>query len=204
VAFLRNSAVNLLNVHYGLHAVAMSGGGAFFTVYLLKVGLSIPGVLVSLALILLGRFLVRPVVIGLSVRWGLRRMVMAGTLLAALEYPFLRAVATDNAALAILANALGALGVCLYIPTLMTAVYNQSKGSPCPLRFQVATEGGWDIGGASGSLVAALLIALGVPLWGSLLLSLVGVAAGFVVLRGYYASRGKSIAGTDIASETGR
>jgi hypothetical protein len=34
VAFLRNSAVNLLNVHYGMHAVAMSGGGAFFTVYL--------------------------------------------------------------------------------------------------------------------------------------------------------------------------
>jgi Major Facilitator Superfamily len=393
VAFFRNSAVNLLNVHYGLHAVAMSGGGAFFTVYLLKAGLSIPGVLVSLALILLGRFIVRPAVIGLSVRCGLRRMVMAGTLLAALEYPLvaevqgvgatlvvlivmcamadtvywttyhayfaalgdhehrghqtgareaiaavasilsplltgwllvafgprvafgttaliaalaalpflgtpevsvpdnapgafkaarlgivlfvadgwiaagfvfawqialfvslgesfvayggalalaalagaisglllgrhidaghggkavwyafgtlagiivLRAIATDNAALAILANALGALGVCLYIPTLMTAVYNQSKGSPCPLRFQVATEGGWDIGGASGSLVAALLIALGVPLWGSLLLSLVGVAAGFVVLRGYYASLGKSIAGTEIASETGR
>jgi hypothetical protein len=58
-----------LNVHYGLHAVAISGRGAFFTVYLLKAGLSMPGVLVSLALILLGRFIVRPVVIGLSVRW---------------------------------------------------------------------------------------------------------------------------------------
>src|SRR5262249_24609921 len=63
----------------------------------------------------------------------------------------LRAFAIDNVALAIVANALGALGVCLYVPTLMTAVYNQSKRSPCTLRFQVATEGGWDIGGASGS-----------------------------------------------------
>ena len=92
VAFFRNSAVNLLNVHYGLHAIAMTGGGGFFTVYLLKAGLSVPGALLSVALILLGRFVVRPAVIGLCVRWGLRRMVMAGTLLTALQYPLLAEV----------------------------------------------------------------------------------------------------------------
>jgi DHA1 family inner membrane transport protein len=392
VAFFRNSAVNLLNVHYGLHAIAMTGGGAFFTVYLLRAGLSIPGALLVVALIVLGRFIVRPTVIGLCVRWGLRRMVMAGTLLTALQYPLLaevqgvglplvvlivmsaaadtlywttyhayfaalgddehrghqlgareaiaavvgilsplvtgwllvafgprvafgatavivalaalpflgtpnvrvadsapgaftaarlgvllfiadgwiaagyffvwqialfvslgenfvafgaalalaalagaigslllgrhidaghgrkavwyalgtlagiialRAVATDNAALAILANALGAFGGCLYVPTLMTAVYNQSKRSPCTLRYQVATEGGWDIGGASGLLVAALLIALGVPLWGSILLSLVGAIASFVMLRGYYTDIASAMAVGEASSEAG-
>jgi hypothetical protein len=49
------------------------------------------------------------------------------------------------------------------------------------------TEGGWDAGGACGLLAAALLTALGVPLWVSILLSLVGVAALFVMLRRYYA-----------------
>jgi len=92
VAFFRNSAVNLLNVHYGLHAIAITGGGAFFTVYLLRAGLSIPGALLVVALILLRRFVVRPTVIGRCVRWGLRRMVMAGTLLTALQYPLLAEV----------------------------------------------------------------------------------------------------------------
>jgi hypothetical protein len=98
----------------------------------------------------------------------------------------LRALATGDATLAVLANALGSLGACLYIPTLMTAVYTQAKRSPCTLRFHVVTEGGWDAGGASGLLAAALLTALGVPLWVSILLSLAGVAAIVVMLRRYY------------------
>jgi len=52
MAFFRSRAVNLLNLHYGIHAIALSGGGAFFAVYLLKSGVSIPWVLASLALIL--------------------------------------------------------------------------------------------------------------------------------------------------------
>ena len=55
MAFFRNSAVNLLNLHYGVHCITLYGGGAFFLVYVLKAGLSLPGVLVLLALILVGR-----------------------------------------------------------------------------------------------------------------------------------------------------
>jgi hypothetical protein len=71
----------------------------------------------------------------------------------------------------------------------MTAVYNQAKRSPCTLRFHVATEGAWDVGAASGCLLAALLSALGVPISVALLLPLVGAAALFVLLRNYYAGR---------------
>ena len=102
----------------------------------------------------------------------------------------LRAASAGHPALAVAANALAYAGSCLYVPTLMTAVYNIAKSSPCPLRFHVATEGGWDAGGASGSLAAALLLWLGAPLSAALLLPLVGVTAAFVMLRRYYAALG--------------
>jgi MFS transporter, DHA1 family, inner membrane transport protein len=375
MAFFGNSAVNYLNLHYGIHSIALGGGGAFFMVYLLESGVSAPAVFVSLAAILLGRFIVRPIVIGLSVRFGLRAMVAAGTLMSALQYPLLaevrgvgpalywliavsslgdtvywttyhayfaalgddehrgqqigvreataaivgvvsplvtgwllvtfgprvafgatavvlllaalpflrtpdvkvepqsvgslraalpgallfaadgwiaasnvfvwqialflslgesllgfggalalaalvgaigslllgrhidrghgkravwyafgpfaavivlRALAVGNALFAVVANALGSLAGCLYTPTLMTSVYTQAKHAPCTLRFHVVAEGGWDVGGASGLLVAALLSSLGVPLWADILLALLGLAAMAAMLRRYY------------------
>jgi hypothetical protein len=92
--------------------------------------------------------------------------------------------------MAVAANALGTLVGCLYMPTLMTAVYNQAKRSPCALRFHVATEGGWDVGCAAGSLAAALLSWLGAPLPLGILLSLFGTALSLVLLWRYYAALG--------------
>jgi DHA1 family inner membrane transport protein len=377
MAFFRDRTVNLLNLHYGIHAIALSGGGAFFAVYLLKSGLSVPEVLASLALILAGRFIIRPVVVPLAAKFGLRALVIAGTCLTALQYPLLaevrglgpalltlcliaalgdtlywssyhayyaalgnhehrgselgareaiaalvgivsplvtgwalvafgpraafgatgvvlllaalpllltpdvrvvrhapgafraaipgmklfladgwiaagyffvwqialflslgqsyvafggalalaalvgavsglllgrlidaghgqqavsyavgvlvfttvlRAAAPGHALLAVIANALGALVVCLHIPTIMTAVYNQAKRSLCTLRFHFAAEGSWDVGAATGCLLAALLSALGVPISAALLLPLPGAAALFILLRNYYGS----------------
>ena len=54
-------------------------------------------------------------------------------------------------------------------------------------------EGGWDVGGASALLIAALLTALGAPLWTSILLSLAGLAAMAVMLRRYYAGNPKVV-----------
>jgi DHA1 family inner membrane transport protein len=92
MAFFRSKTVNLLNLHYGIHAIALSGGGAFFAVYLLKSGVSIPWVLASLALILAGRFIIRPIVVPIAVRSGMRALVIAGTCLTALQYPLLAEV----------------------------------------------------------------------------------------------------------------
>jgi len=383
MAFFRNSTINLLNLHYAVHSIAMTGGGAFFAAYLVKTGIPPAGVFLSFAGILLGRFLVRPFIIGRAVRWGLRALVVAGTLISAIQYPLLaavhgvgpalyalcamaslgdtlywptyhayfaslgddehrghqlgareaivalvgvvsplvtgwllvtfgprvafgamafvaassalpllwtpeiriaksapgtyraaltgvlvfvcdgfvgagyvfvwqvalflslgenimafggalaiaalvgaagglflgrhidggnggravyislgvisliillRAAATHNAELAVIANALGALGGCLYIPTAMTAVYTLAKKAPCTLRFHVATEGGWDVGGASALLISALLSWLGFPLWTGILLSLIGVAGIFVILRDYYAQKHSAMA----------
>jgi MFS transporter, DHA1 family, inner membrane transport protein len=103
----------------------------------------------------------------------------------------LRAIATGHPALAVLANALGALGACVYIPTVMTAVYTMAKQSPCTLRFHVATEGEWDAGGAAGLLVTATATEFGLPLGYSILLSLTGLAAIAILLRRYYAENGR-------------
>jgi MFS transporter, DHA1 family, inner membrane transport protein len=375
MAFLRNGTINLLNLHYGIHALAINAGGTFFVVFLLKAGVATPAVLAAVAFILAVRFLVRPLVLVLATRWGLRPLVALGTLVSALQFPVLaevhgvdlwllaaclvasvgetfywtsyhayfaslgdaehrghqigarealaslagivgplaggwalatlgpriafgvvaivqilsalpflgtrnvivartvpgayraawrgvalfaadgwvgaghafvwpialflslgesftafggalalaalvgavgglvlgrhidaghggravwlacgsfalltifRALSTENAALAVAANACGALVYCVYIPTLMTAVYNQAKRAPCTLRFHIATEGGWDLGGAAGCLVAALLAAAGLPLATIILLSLGGIAFVFILLRSYY------------------
>ena len=375
MAYLRNATINLLNLHYGLHSVAMNAGGIFFAVFLLKAGVSASLVLAALALILAGRFCIRPLVLVFGKRVGIKPLLVFGALASAVQYPLLARVhgvdaalaelclagavgdsfywtsyhayfaalgdqehrghqigarealasivgivaplaggwalmalgpatafaavgvvqllsaapllATPNVsvprrversfraslpgfllfaadgwisagyvyvwqmvlflllgssftafggamavaavagaaaglllgrhidaghggravwlafaalggtlvlracvhtpALAILANAAGALVGCLYIPTLMTAVYNLAKRSPCTLRFHFMAEGAWDLGGAAGCLAAGGLTALGAPLASGLLLSLAGGAAAMVLLRRYYA-----------------
>jgi MFS transporter, DHA1 family, inner membrane transport protein len=379
MAFFRNNTVNLLNLHYGIHALALSGGGAFFSAFLLRAGVSAPAVLASLALILAGRFAIRPFVLVPARRFGLKPLVIAGTVMTGLQFPVLaevhgvgwelfalcavaamgdtvywtsyhayfaslgdadhrghqigareaiaaivgivaplatgwalatagpriafgatavilllaalpifatrnvrvagtapgafraalpgiamfaadgwgasgfvlvwqialflslgesftayggamalaalagaaaglvlgrfidaghggravwlaagslaavtalRAASIGNPVLAVVANAAGAVVPALYIPTLMTAVYNQAKGSPCALRFHMAAEGGWDAGGASGCMFAAGLLWAGAPMSLGVLMSLVGTAAIFALLRRYYGEIG--------------
>lgn len=375
MAFFRNDTVNLLNLHYGIHVLALSGGGAFFAAFLVHAGVPAPAALAALALILAGRFVIRPFVLAPARRWGLKPLVIAGTVMTGLQYPLLaqvhgvgfgllvlcavssvgdtvywtcyhayfaalgdahhrghqigareaiaaivgivaplatgwalaafgpgvafdatavvlvvaalpllgtpnvpiadtvpggfraavpgvlmfaadgwiaagfyfvwqialfltlgesftayggamalaalagavagllfgrfidaghgaravwlaagslavviclRAASDHDVFLAVVANAAGAVAPALYAPTLMTAVYNQAKGSPCPLRFHIATEAGWDAGAASGCMAVAGLLWAGVPISVGILLSLAGAAAIFALLRRYY------------------
>ncbi|WP_293676281.1 MFS transporter [uncultured Phenylobacterium sp.] len=94
----------------------------------------------------------------------------------------LRALSLDTPWLAVIANASGALVVSLMIPALMTPVYNAAKASPCPLRFHIATEGGWDIGSGVGCLTAAAFVASGQGLAAPILLALAGAAIAFAIL----------------------
>jgi DHA1 family inner membrane transport protein len=99
----------------------------------------------------------------------------------------MRAGFLNHPALAVIANAMGSLVGCLYVPTLMTAVYNQAKRSPCVLRFHIAAEGGWDVGVTSGLSLAAYLTWLGFPIAYGILISLAGAASVFFLLQRYYA-----------------
>ena len=115
---------------------------------------------------------------------GNRVVLLALGSLAALT--LLRAVLIGSPAGAVLATAAGALVGCLYTPTLMTAIYNLAKKAPCTLRFHVACEGGWDIGGSFGCLLAAGASTLGLSLSWPIAVSVGGILLMGVLLTRHY------------------
>lgn len=87
---------------------------------------------------------------------------------------------------AVLANAAAAIAWPIYNTGFMSRIYKLSKQSPCPLRFTVIAEGGWDMGTAAGCLASAALIHWGFSFTLPLALSLAGIAVGYaVVFRSY-------------------
>jgi len=74
------------------------------------------------------------------------------------------------------ATTVAALLSGLYIPSFMTAVYNDAKASPCPLRFHFAAEGAWDAGGSLACILAAAACIAHLPLEAIILMALPGVA----------------------------
>ncbi len=94
--------------------------------------------------------------------------------------------------LAVAANALGAFAASFLSLTMMSRVYNLSQASPCPLRFHIATEGGWDTGCALGCLAAAGLSAVGAGLTVSILMSALGLIAGAAMLIASYGPAGRA------------
>jgi MFS transporter, DHA1 family, inner membrane transport protein len=377
MAYMANSAVNRVNVHYAIQAFASAGAGAFILVYFVKAGLSLSQALLALAAIVAGRFVTRPLVLPLAKRFGLKAVLIAGTLMMAAQYPVsgyidgiglalvlrcvfsafgdafywtsyhayfaslgdsefrghqisareaivgligivapivgtwglvtfgpeatfavaglvqacavlplfalpdvavrseapgafsqalpgaqifvghgwftgsfillwwialfvaleksyasfggamtlaalvgaagglmlgkgidaghgaravvvvfammaavivCRALSLDAPWFAIAANAFGVFAMCFYVPTLMTAVYNLAKSSPCPLRFHMATEAGWDVGCFTVLIIGAGMIAYGVPAGAAVLLALPAVGLTGVLLRRQYAA----------------
>ncbi|MBP6013991.1 MAG: MFS transporter [Alphaproteobacteria bacterium] len=100
----------------------------------------------------------------------------------------LRGTSLGTPWLAVVANVFGVFAMCFYVPTLMTAVYNLAKASPCPLRFHMATEGGWDIGCFAVLLLSAGLLYGGVSAGVTVLLALPAVIAIGGMLRRHYAA----------------
>jgi MFS family permease len=100
-----------------------------------------------------------------------------------------------SSAVTIVAVAVGttALGG-LYVPSLMTAIYNEAKASGSPLRFHFAAEIGWDVSGSLACLTAAAMCATGVSLQAVIALALPMVAVQALLLDASYAG-----AKTDIA-----
>ena len=98
----------------------------------------------------------------------------------------LKAGSLQSPALAILANALATVAALLLEPVMMARVYNLAKASPCPLRFHMATEGGWDVGCCAGCLTAAALAAAHVSLSVAILLALAGASVGLWLLLHSY------------------
>jgi len=71
----------------------------------------------------------------------------------------LRAGAGWSPVAATIANATGAAVMALYVPVLMSVIYDRAKQSGAAYRFHFAAEAGWDAGAATGCLASAALAA---------------------------------------------
>jgi MFS family permease len=115
---------------------------------------------------------------------GRRAVVLAYVAVAGVSV--LRAVSVGSPWLAVGANACGPVVAALLLPAEMTAVYNLAKASPCPLRFHIVSEGGWDVGCAAGALIAAALAAGGLSLGWAMLLAVPVAPLAAAMLWRYY------------------
>ena len=84
--FFRNDAVNRVNLHSGVQALAQGAGGVFVLVYFLQAGLTIPQALLAYAGIMVGRFIIRPAVLPIAKPLGIKPMLVAGAIAQALPY----------------------------------------------------------------------------------------------------------------------
>jgi DHA1 family inner membrane transport protein len=122
-----------------------------------------------------------------------RRAIGANALLFAISLVF-KALCGSDPVLVLTATIAGTVLGGLYIPSLMTALYNEGQAAPCPLRFQFAAEGGWDVGGTLACCAAAALWWAGAPLQAAILLALPVIAVQARLLVGSYAARALSAA----------
>ena len=113
MSFFSNGAINRVNLHTGVQALAQSGGGIFFVVFLVRNGVAVPLALCAMAGIVLARLALRPLILPLARRLGIKPLLILGTLILAAQYPLLAQVRGVGGALALLC-AVAAVGEVFY------------------------------------------------------------------------------------------
>ena len=111
--YLANSAINRIYVHSALHGLSEYSGGAFVFVFLLKTGIALPLVFLSLAAIVLMRLVFRQLVLPFARRYGIRATLIVGIVIGALTFIPIGYV-KDTGPMLVLFLALAALGDAFY------------------------------------------------------------------------------------------
>lgn len=119
MSYLGNDAINRVNIHSGIVAFAHGAGGIFFMAVLLQAGLSLATALVAQAAMFVIRFAIRPIVLPIAKRTGLRPLVVAGTLGMASQYILLPQVDGVGVWLGVLIVAVS-LSEVIYFPVYHT------------------------------------------------------------------------------------
>jgi hypothetical protein len=115
MSFFGNDAINRVNLQVGVQALAQSAGQLFVLVFLLKAGVTIPQALLAQAAIVAVRFAIRPAMLPLAARWGLKPLLVAGTVALAAQYPILAEVHGVGPALLALCLAAAVAEVLYYV-----------------------------------------------------------------------------------------
>ncbi|WP_043839574.1 MFS transporter [Muricoccus aerilatus] len=109
----------------------------------------------------------------------------------------LRALAGWSPAAAAIANASGAAVAGLYVPVLMSVIYDRAKDSGAAYRFHFAAEAGWDMGATIGCMLAALVA------WATAVPSLAVLPGALGVLAIYHFVRGQAPAAAPLGVPAG-
>jgi MFS family permease len=163
MAFFGNDAVNRVNIHHAITSLAQGAGGTLVFAYLLHAGVSIPMTFVWFAGMMAGRFVLRPLILPLGKRWGLKPLVIAGALLTAVQFPTYATVHGLGWPL-LLNGALGTVANTLYWPSYDAYFASISdaehRGHQVGIREAVAT-----VIGIVAPLIGAWLILTAGPFW---------------------------------------
>jgi MFS transporter, DHA1 family, inner membrane transport protein len=164
--FFANSAINRIYMHSALQCFATNAGATFIYVYLLKAGIALPVVFLIIALVVLLRPLLRFAVLPIVLRFGLRKVLVFGTILDASSYLILSHVHGLDRWL-VFYIAASALGTTFY----WTCYHSM-----------VARLGDEEHRGAQVSAREAIYALTGIigPLFGGLMLTFVGPDAAFM------------------------
>ena len=179
---INDHAIRRATLHYAIQAFASAAGGIFMLVFLLKAGVSVPVALLYQAGIVGGRFLIRPAVLPLAIRFGVKPLLIVGTLLSAATYLFIGQIQGPGWPLVALC-AFSALGYLLY--WLCFHAYFAALGDPDRRGGQVGMReaivagvgvvapllGAWGLTTVGGpitfALVAAIMASAALPLIGA-------------------------------------
>lgn len=175
MAFFRNGAVNRVTVHTSVVSFAQGAGGLFFFVFLLKAGVPVAIALLAQAATVAGRFVLRPALLPLAKRWGVKRLLIAGDLILACQYPMLAEVRGIGPALLglIAISGVGEVFYWLNYNAYWAAVGDaEHRGHQVAFREALSAV----IGIVAPLVGAGLLVSVG-PRWGFGLVGLVQAAA---------------------------
>ncbi|HQS97189.1 MAG: MFS transporter [Novosphingobium sp. 17-62-19] len=89
----------------------------------------------------------------------------------------IKALAWAHPLPALVATALGALVAPMLATAMLSPLYAMAQRSRCTLRFNMATEGGWDLGCSTAALVAATILHFGFGYTLPILLALGAIGA---------------------------
>ncbi len=87
--FLSNRGINLLNIHLGIQSFGNNFGALFIGVFLFQLGIPLWQIFLGLAGSYFIRLLLRPISLKLCFRYGLKKILILGTLFYAINYPIL-------------------------------------------------------------------------------------------------------------------
>ncbi len=119
MAFFANDAVNRVNAHSTIQALAQSSGGIFLLAFLVQSGVGVPAALLAMSAILALRFVLRPLVLPLAMRFGVKPLLISGSLVLAVQLPLLTQVSEVGGMLVVFC-AVSAVGDVLYWPSYHT------------------------------------------------------------------------------------